>query len=121
VGGIGGGLAFCMQDGVLTCDDNMMVIETYAGSSPAPIPGGDHVIDVVTTIAGPGQPAEVTVSVDGTESFRVAVARTVPAAFTASESFDVGADTGSPVSLAYADRHPFAFQGTMSQVRVNLR
>ena len=121
MGGVGGVLALYMQDGVLTCDDNMMVIETYAGSSPAPIPGGDHVIDVVTTIAGPGQPAEVTVSVDGTESFRVAVARTVPAAFTASESFDVGADTGSPVSLAYADRHPFAFQGTMSQVRVNLR
>ena len=78
-------------------------------------------IDVVTTIAGPGQPAEVVVSVDGTESFRVAVARTVPAAFTASESFDVGADTGSPVSLVYADRHPFAFEGTIPQVRVSLQ
>lgn len=121
LGGVGGGLALYMQDGVLTYEYNMMVIETYAGSSPAPIPGGDHVIDVVTTIAGPGQPAEVVVSVDGTESFRVAVARTVPAAFTASESFDVGADTGSPVSLVYADRHPFAFEGTIPQVRVSLQ
>ncbi|MFZ4703386.1 MAG: hypothetical protein ACOYMG_25370, partial [Candidatus Methylumidiphilus sp.] len=35
---------------------------------------------------------------------RTTVKRTVPAVFTASETFDVGVDLGSPVSLAYFDR-----------------
>jgi arylsulfatase len=121
LGGVGGGLALYMQDGVLTYEYNMMIIENYKGSSPAPIPGGDHVIEVTTTIAGPGRPGEVVVTVDGAESFRVALARTVPAAFTASETFDVGADLGSPVSLAYVDAHPFTFTGNIAAVRVALR
>jgi arylsulfatase len=44
----------------------------------------------------------------------------VPAAFTASETFDVGVDLGSPVSLAYFDRAPFRFDGTISNVAVRL-
>ena len=46
------------------------------------------------------------------------MARTVPAAFTATESFDVGVDLGSPVSRAYAERRPFAFDGSIGQVEV---
>jgi arylsulfatase len=121
LGGVGGGLSLYMQDGALTYEYNMMIIENYQGTSPAPIPGGDHRIDVATTIPGPGQPGEVVVSVDGTESFRVALPRTVPAAFTASETFDVGRDMGSPVSVAYSDRHPFAFSGDIREIKVNLQ
>jgi arylsulfatase len=47
------------------------------------------------------------------EMGRTTVARTVPAAFTASETFDVGMDLGSPVSLDYEKRRPFAFNGTI--------
>lgn len=78
-------------------------------------------IEITTTIAGPGRPGEVVVTIDGAESFRVALARTVPAAFTASETFDVGADLGSPVSLAYVDAHPFTFTGDIAAVRVALQ
>ena len=46
------------------------------------------------------------------------MARTVPAAFTATETFDIGADLGSTVSLAYEDRRPFAFDGRILQVLV---
>ena len=46
------------------------------------------------------------------------VKRTVPAAFTASESFDVGVDLGSPVSLDYFDRRPFRFNGKIEKVEV---
>ncbi len=35
----------------------------------------------------------------------------LPAAFTASETFDVGTDLGSPVSLDYYARRPFEFNG----------
>jgi arylsulfatase len=58
--------------------------------------------------------------VDGAEVARTTVKRTVPAAFTASESFDVGVDLGSPVSLDYFDRRPFRFDGNISAVKVQL-
>jgi hypothetical protein len=45
----------------------------------------------------------------------------VPAAFTASETFDVGVDLGSPVSLAYDERRPFAFTGEIHRVDVGLK
>lgn len=59
-------------------------------------------------------------SVDGRQSFKVALARTVPAAFTATESFDVGVDLGSPVSMNYFDKRPYEFEGTIDSVKVKL-
>jgi hypothetical protein len=46
---------------------------------------------------------------------------TVPAAFTASETFDVGTDLGSLVSRDYAERRPFKFEGKIGSVRVKLQ
>ena len=46
---------------------------------------------------------------------------TVPAAFSASETFDVGVDLGSPVSREYFGRRPFAFDGTIHKVTVSLK
>lgn len=46
---------------------------------------------------------------------------TVPAAFTASESFDVGTDLGSTVSRDYYERRPFKFDGQIEKVTVELR
>jgi arylsulfatase len=57
--------------------------------------------------------------VDGVEVAKTVVARTVPAAFSASETFDVGIDLGSPVSLDYFDRRPFAFDGRIDSVKVD--
>ena len=59
--------------------------------------------------------------VDGEEVTRANVKRTVPAAFTASETFDVGIDLGSPVSLDYFDRRPFSFDGKIDKVSVALK
>jgi arylsulfatase len=59
--------------------------------------------------------------VDGAEVARTTVKRTVPAAFTASETFDVGIDLGSPVSLDYFDRKPFKFDGRIDSVKVQLK
>ena len=47
------------------------------------------------------------------------MARTVPAAFTATEFFDVGVDLGSPVSPAYAERRPFAFDGKIERIHIS--
>lgn len=98
-----------------------MIIERYIGRANEKLPAGKHRIQVDTTIAKPGAPADVVVTVDGTDVMRVAVARTVPAAFTASETFDVGVDLGSPVSRTYEERRPFRFAGTIEQVEVRLK
>jgi hypothetical protein len=99
----------------------MMVIERYRVASAEKIPAGRHRIEVDTTIAKPGAPAAVVLSVDGVEVARTEVAQTVPVAFTASETFDVGLDLGSPVSLDYYQRRPFAFDGQIDSVIVQVK
>ena len=95
-----GALSLYLDQGDLVYEYNMMIIERYIARSKAKIGRGGGEIEVDTAIAKPGGPAEVVLAVDGAEVARTTVARTVPAAFTASETFDVGVDLGSPVSLA---------------------
>ena len=121
LGGASGGLSLYMDKGRLIYEYNMMIIERYGVGSAEKLSAGRHRIEVDTTIPKPGAPAEVVLSVDGREVARTTVARTVPAAFTASESFDVGVDLGSPVSLDYAERRPFAFEGKIDTVKVVLK
>ena len=121
LGGSGGGLTLYMDKGHLVYEYNMMIIERYIARTTETLAPGKHRIEVDTTIAKPGAAAEVVLTVDGKEAARTTVKRTVPAAFTASESFDVGVDLGSTVSRDYYDRRPFAFNGKVQQVRVELK
>ena len=121
LGGACGGLALYMDKGHLVYEYNMMIIERYMARSNGKIAPGKHTIEVDTTIAKPGAPADVVLKVDGKEVARTTVERTVPAAFTASETFDVGIDLGSPVSLDYFDRRPFKFDGKIAVVDVKLK
>ena len=45
--------------------------------------------------------------------------RNTPLVFTANDSFDVGMDSYSPVSLAYYDRAPFKFNGKIEMLEVS--
>ncbi len=121
LGGASGGLTLFLDKGELVYEYNMLIIERYTARSRARLTPGKHTIEVDTTIARPGAPADVVLTVDGAEVAHLTVKRTVPAAFTASETFDVGIDLGSPVSLDYFDRRPFAFNGTINAVRVQLK
>ena len=122
LGGFSGGLTLFMDAGYLVYEYNMLIIDRYQARSAAPIPGGSHVITVTTAFDSPAPagPAMVTLAVDGAEVGKVAVARTVPAAFTASETFGVGVDLGSPVSPDYFDRRPFRFTGSIDYVDVEV-
>jgi len=121
LGGASGGLALYMDKGQLVYEYNMMIIERYTARSKGKLAPGKHRIGVDTTIAKPGAPAEVVLTIDGAEVARTTVKRTVPAAFTASETFDVGVDLGSPVSLDYFDRRPFPFNGRIQEVLVETK
>ena len=121
LGGISGGLTLYLDKGQLVYEYNMMMIERYIGRSPVALSPGTHQIAVDTSIGKPGGPAVVRISVDGQEVFTVDVKRTVAGAFSASETFDVGMDLGSPVSFDYFDRRPFAFSGRIGAVTVDLK
>ena len=121
LGGASGGLTLYMDKGDLVYEYNMMIIERYTARSKEKLAKGKHRIEVDTTIAKPGAPAEVVLKVDGAEVTRTTVKRTVPAAFTASETFDVGVDLGSPVGRDYFERAPFAFNGKIKEVKVKLK
>ena len=63
-------------------------------------------------------PATVTLRVNGQQVDQGRVERSVPAGFTASETFDAGKDLGSPIPLDYYDRAPFAFNGTINRIHI---
>ncbi len=122
LGGASGGLTLYMDKGELVYEYNMLILQrTDIRAASHRLPPGRHRIDVETTIAKPGAPAEVVLRVDEVEVGRGTVPLTVPAAFTASETFDVGIDLGSPVALAYDERRPFAFEGTVNEMKVHLK
>ena len=122
LGGSGGGLSLYLDQGQLVYEYNMMIIERYTARSKNMIPAGRHRIEVTTTLASakPLSPAEVVLNVDGREVARTTLKRIVPAAFSASETFDVGVDLGSTVSLDYFERRPFRFDGTIRRVDVKM-
>jgi arylsulfatase len=123
LGGASGGLTCYMDQGHLCFEYNMMIIERYRAKSAEKIGPGKHTIVVDTTLKAPrpGSPADIVLSVDGSEVARTVAKITVPGAFTASETFDVGTDLGSPVSSFYDDLRPFAFAGNIQQISVTLK
>ena len=123
LGGSGGGLTCYMDKGQLVFEYNLMIIDRSIARSKDKIVAGKHTVVVETSLKAPkpGAPADIVLSVDGKEVARTAVKMTVPAAFTASESFDVGTDLGSPVSRDYFDRRPFRFEGRVERLQVILK
>lgn len=122
LGGIGGGLTCYMDNGYLKYEYNMMIIHQFKASSEEKIDKGQHKIEIRTEIEGnkPGAPALITLMVDGKEMGYVKTLGTVPAAFSASETLDVGIDLGSPVSFDYYEKTPFKFDGEIRSMNVKL-
>ena len=120
LGGASGGVSVYMDEGKLVYEYNMLIIERTIAMSEGKIAAGKRKIEVTETIPKPGAPAEVVLKADGKEFVKTVVKRTVPGAFTASETFDVGVDLGSPVSLKYFDRAPFKFNGKIEKLTIEL-
>ena len=111
MGGSGGGVTLYMDKGQLVYEYNMMIIERYIARSVSKIAPGKRRIEITTKLesAKPLTAAGVILKVKST----------VPAAFSASETFDVGVDLGSTVSLDYFDRRPFRFDGKIELEQLN--
>jgi arylsulfatase len=83
---------------------------------------GKHTIrfDFTYDGGGIGKGGTGTLSVDGVQVAQSHFEQTVCCRFSLDETFDVGADTGSPIIEDYADRLPFAFTGTLETLVIEL-
>jgi len=118
VGGLSGGFTVFMDDGHLCAEYNTLGVYRFKARSEKPIPTGDVRIEVELAYEAkkPQSPAAIILRANGKEVARGRIERSVPAGFTASETFDIGIDLGSPVSLDYHERAPFAFTGRIEKI-----
>ena len=120
LGAFSGGLALWIEQGKLTYEYNLFQIERTRISTTSPLPTGKVAITVETTKTGDNHaaPLDVVIRVNGDEVAKGTVPRSAPLTFTANDTFDVGRDSYSPVSEAYFDRKPFAFNGSINRLHV---
>ena len=120
MGGIAGGVTLYIDKGHLVYEYNALTLKRTILRSTMPVTPGRHRFDLEMSVASPkpGASAEVALRIDGANAGSATVPYTLPLTFTATETFDVGVDLGSPVSLDYFDRAPFRFTGTIRGVDV---
>jgi len=120
LGGISAGFTVYMDKGFLKAEYNAMTLDRYKVASESPLPTGKVKIEVETIFDSKERlaPATIRLRVNGNQVGQGRVERSVPGVFTASETFDVGKDLGSPVALDYYDRAPFKFNGKINQINI---
>ncbi|WP_340112132.1 arylsulfatase [Maribellus mangrovi] len=120
LGGISSGFTVYMDKGFLKAEYNAMTLNRYKILSESTIPTGKVKMEVETKYDTKERmaPATVTLKVNRKQVGQGRIERSVPAAHTASETFDIGVDLGSPVSLDYYYRAPFRFNGQINQINI---
>jgi len=120
IGGVSSGFTVYMDKGLLNAEYNAMTLNRYKITSESAIPTGKVKIEVETKYDSMERmaPATVTLTVNGKQVGQGRIERSVPSIHTASETFDVGVDLGSPVALDYYDRAPFRFTGEIEKIHI---
>jgi arylsulfatase A-like enzyme len=124
IGGRFGGLALLLRDGkpeFVYALSNQPRHKFRIASDQALAPG-DHVVRFKFEYDGKGigQGATGTLLVDEKQVAQGRIPRTIGVRFSLDETFDVGEDTGTPVSEDYADKMPYPFTGTLKRFAVVL-
>jgi arylsulfatase A-like enzyme len=120
-GGNTGGWAFYLKDGKLTAAHNFLDVKHFVVKSDQAVPAGKHDLKMAFNYEGgkeTGKGGTITLSVDGKTVGTGKVDQTTPFKYSLSENQDIGSDTGSPVVYDY--QSPFAFQGQLDEVTVEL-
>ena len=120
VGGTSSGFTVYMDKGFLKAEYNAMTLNRYKASSASPIATGKVKIEVKTQYDSNKRmgPATLTLTVNGKQLAQTRIEKSVPSIHTASETFDVGIDLGSPVAMDYLDRAPFKFNGKINSINI---
>jgi arylsulfatase A-like enzyme len=119
-GGLSAGYALMFQGGKPMFHYNMANVAHYTIAAKDALMPGTHtvVFDFKYDGGGIGKGGTGTLSVDGKHVAEGRIPSTVPVRFSFDETFDVGEDTGTPVSEDYDV--PFTFTGKIEKVVVNL-
>lgn len=119
LGGFSGGLTVYVKDGVITYEYNQFEVLRTKIKSAGKLPVGKTRIEVVSTLATKvGGAMDITLKVNDKVVGQGRVPTAISLHFTTNESFDIGSDTSSPVSLDYYDQAPFAFNGKIGKTQV---
>jgi arylsulfatase len=116
MGGYAGGVSLYVHNGELRYEYSALMLKRNK-IRVGKLPIGNVKIDFeMRTPLERAAPAEVSFWINDKEAASGTVERTIPATFTASETFDVGLDTCSPVADDYFEEAPFAFNGTLKRL-----
>ncbi|MBL8661052.1 MAG: arylsulfatase [Rhodospirillales bacterium] len=124
IGGRFGGWALLLQDSkpefVYALSNQPQ--HKFRIASDQAIPPGNHVVRVKFDYdgGGIGKGATGTLLVDEKQVAQGKIPQTIGVRFSLDETFDVGEDTGTPVSEDYASEMPHAFTGTLKRLAVVL-
>jgi arylsulfatase A-like enzyme len=119
-GGLSAGYALLFRDGKPIFHYNLANVAHFDIAAKDALTPGKHtvVFDFKYDGGGIGKGGAGTLSVDGKQVAEGRINATIPGRFSFDETFDVGEDTGTPVSEDYDV--PFKFTGQIEKVVVNL-
>ena len=116
-GGIYGGYTFFVKNNRLYYEYNAFNEDRYQVVSETEIPTGEVELKAVYTANSQEMTGVVELFINGTSAGKVNVDRIMMVSYSISETFDVGTDTGSPVSKEYNRDNEFS--GNLDKVVVS--
>jgi arylsulfatase len=120
-GGAFGGMSLYAKNGKARFAYNFFGLQTFTIEASQPIPAGKHQVRMEFAYDGGGlaKGGNVSLYYDGKKVGEGRVERTVPMAFSADETTDLGRDTATPVSSDYT-RSTSVFNGKVHWVQIDL-
>jgi arylsulfatase A-like enzyme/uncharacterized membrane protein len=119
---IGGFSLWVDETGLLNHTYQYLGVDTYRQTSTQPIPSGDVKLKMIFDAdeAVPGTGGKVTLWADDKQIGKGEIPRTISLVFTTYAGMDISRDNGGVVDLAYEDRAPYGFTGTVRNVVFDL-
>ena len=120
---IGGFALWVDEKGLLNHTYQFLGVETYKQTSTEPIPTGDVILKMLFEAdePKPGTGGKVTLWADDKQIGEGRLDKTISLIFTTYAGMDIGRDNGGVVDLAYEDKAPYAFTGTVKKVVFDLK
>jgi arylsulfatase A-like enzyme/uncharacterized membrane protein len=119
-----GGFALWVDDqGLLNHTYSFLGVETHKQTATEPLPTGDVTVKMLFEAdeTKPGSGGTVTLWANDQQIGEGRLDKTVPVAFSSYAGMDIGRDNGGVVDLAYEDKAPYAFTGTVKHVVFDLK
>ena len=113
-----GGFTLYVNDGKLTHTYSMMGVFIYKQVAEEDLPSGEVTVrmEFAADNAKPATGGDVTLFVNNRQVGKGRMDHSVPIRFSGYAGMDIGRDNGGVVDLAYEDKKPFVFTGTVKKV-----